>query len=113
MVTQELAKVAALKYGEASGNAEAAVDPATIMVFAQIIMDLIAKIRECKKSQTQALSTINSPSRMEKIAAKLTVRKQLGRKEWRDNGDAMLESVINTGAVVTPEQLDSLYDEAD
>lgn len=110
-VLQEVSKAAALKYADASGDREAAFDPSIIFVIMDIITELMAAFQNCKKTPSQAVNTMQNPRRIDLLAAKLATRRQIGRREFRRNGDAILEAVFSQGKDTTVEQVEAIYAE--
>lgn len=110
--SRELGMAAANKFGDLSGvGSQAALDPATIMTFAELIMQLMAKFKECKASPTSATQQMKNPGFFHKITLRRTVRDELGSQAFRQHGEDIVEALLDTGNKVTAEDVNSLYKE--
>lgn len=112
-VSQEVFQKVALDYNAKSGNKEAVVDPATIALFAQLILDLVAKIRECRKSNAEVGQTIRNPGLFQKMSLKRHLRDSMGTSDFRKHGDNMMASILDTGKGLSDGEIDSLITDSD
>lgn len=109
---QELAERSVNNLKGLDGGREAALDPAVLSGLFEIIMQLIIKLQECKKTPAEGVKVANSPSFLQRAAAGLEVRKYLGdRKAFRKHGEALKAAILKTGAEVSVEDLTEAYDE--
>lgn len=111
MKSQELGQKIATKYSEFNGNAQAVIDPTTIFTFAQIIMDVIQQLQACKQSKSQAYQNIKSPGLFHRIQLRRHLKDVMGNKEFRNNGENMVQSILEVGKTLTQEDVSALYDE--
>ena len=109
---QETAQKLAVKFNTLNGDSQAVLDPATILTFAQIILDLFTKIKECKQNKSQATQTIKSPGLFHRLQLRMHLRNILGR-DFKNSGENMVQSVLEVGKQLTPDDVSALYDEAD
>lgn len=94
------------------GGREAAFDPAVFLGFAEIILQLIAKIQECRGTPAEGIKVINNPTLLQRAAVGLQVRKFLGDgKTFRKHGQAMKDALLKTGAETTVEDLTEAWEE--
>ncbi len=108
---ETLAKNTAVNYSTVSGNAQAALDPATITSFITMIMDLIKQIQACRKTPAAATAAANAPNLFQKIILRRHVRGEMGQKDFRDHGDHVIHALLKTGANVTQAEIEALYKE--
>lgn len=87
-----------------------AFDPATFMAFAELIMALIDKIRECKAAK-DVPATAKSPTLFQRVVLKNTVRNQLGRQAFRQHGDDVIDGLLKIGGEATEKEIQELYNE--
>ena len=111
--SQTLAMHAASSYAKLNGNAQGALDPATIMTFAQLIMEAIAKFKECKTSPGNAVQQMKSPGLFQRIQLRRTVKDAIGNSAFRQHGDNLVEALLDTGSKVSVEDVNNLYKELD
>lgn len=89
---------------------EKAFDPATIMLFADLIAQLIAMVKGCKKDPAEGLQMVKDPSMLQRVVARRTVRKNLDDAD-RQHGKAMTEALLNTGKTLSKDDVAQLYHE--
>lgn len=87
-----------------------ALDPATILTFAEIIAELIAKIQECKAAKA-AHQSFKNPGLFERIVLRNTVRDRLGNKAFRTHGQKVVDGLLALGDEVTQAEVEALYNE--
>ncbi len=86
-------------------------DPATIMLIATIVSEVIKMWRECKKNKEEAAKMATSPSRFERLALRQICVRTIGRREFYRSGDKLMESLLKNGQTLTPELVQQMYDE--
>lgn len=89
----------------------AAFDPATIMVIMEIITNIIQMFKDCKKTPEAAVEEAKAPSRWQRILLNSAVRRQIGRKEFRHDGDKIVSALLKSGGKVTVEDMADMYSE--
>lgn len=112
MKSQEIGQKLAIKFNAVNGTVESAIDPATIITMAQLVLDLMQKIKECRQNKSQAVQTIKSPGLFHKIQLRRHLKEILGR-DFRNNGDKIVQSVLETGKSLSNSDIEDLYDEVD
>lgn len=98
-------------YGRVAG-AETAFDPATIVVFLELITGLIQLFKDCKQKPTDALKIAQKPGPLQKIVLRRNVKKMLDREDRR-LGNSFNKALLDTGENLTLEEIQGLYDEVD
>jgi hypothetical protein len=94
------------------GDVQAALDPSMIPVFANIIMEIIKMIQNCKKDADDAQKIISNPGFLQKALARRAVKNELDdRKAFRSHGKEMVSALLKTGAESTYDDIVELYDE--
>lgn len=92
----ELAKKVAKNYG----GGEAALDPSFILVIVDLINQIITAFKNCKKSPAEVHAEMRSPGPWQRLALRSLVRNQMGFREFRQNGDEVMEALLKTGREV-------------
>lgn len=109
--SEEVAKWAAAKYSHLSGNKEAAIDPATIVTFAELILDVIAKIKECRGNTNDGLSLVNDPGLFHRMSLRRVVKSSLSPRDFRSQGDNIISALLDTGNDLELADIEDLYRE--
>ena len=105
-------RVATKVVGDMQEKTGEAFDPAAIGTFAQMIMDLIAAFKDCKKpSEVQAVA--KNPGLFQRIRLRQIVRDNLGAAGFRAHGSDAIVSLQNVGAKLTVDEVQELYDSED
>lgn len=112
MISKIIGEQAAIKFGELDGNSESALDPATILMFAQLALELVKMIRECRAKANDGLEVAQNPGLFAKIALRRHVKSEIGNKAFRDHGEKIMTSLLKTGAVLSLADMEDLYKEA-
>lgn len=111
--SEQLAQQVAQDYAKVSGQKEAALDPATIAGFASLVLEIFSMFKSCKASPAQAVKASKSPNLPQRVALRRTVRSELGRKDFRAEGDKVIEALLNSGNNLTEKDVEALYNEVD
>lgn len=90
-----------------------AIDPASIAVFLELIMQLIAAFQDCRKEPEEAVSMVNSPSRWQKRVMNRRVRREVGRRGWRDHGRDIVVSLLKTGRETSVREMKAAYEDVE
>lgn len=112
MTVQDAAAKVAHNYAGLSGNAEAAFDPSTILVFANLIIPIIQQIQKCIQAN-QVPTKAQNPTASDMILMNMTVRREIGWHAFRQSGRHYVSSLIKTAAESTPEDMTALYTDVD
>lgn len=110
MKTAEISQKIYAKYAPQEGLA---LDPASIILIAELVFELVKLWKECKKKPEDALNSARSPGVFDKLLFRRMLRKELGRKEFQNSGERLLEAFAGVGAELTLEDVKELYDEED
>ena len=109
--SQELAAKAAAKYSNRSGEVEAALDPATILGFVDLILTFVELFKGCGKTPTDAVITSKNPGLFHRLKVRSVVRDNMTRKEWRADGQHIVEAILSTGKEASTADWEALYQE--
>lgn len=107
----KVAALAATKYSKVTGNVQAALDPATILTFVDIVTKVVGMLKECKASSNAATQTVKAPGLFARIRLRNLVKDTLGHKDFKDHGTNIVQALMNAGTEATPETMASLYSE--
>lgn len=105
-VLNKVSEKAAKNYGKDN----AALDPATIGLFMELIKQFIALFQGCKTAQA-AHQDMKQPRLIERVRARMLVRENMGGKDFRQNGDKVLEALFETGKDLSANEVEELYKE--
>ena len=94
----------------ASKNENFGFDPAIIMVIFDVIMELIQSLQDCRKPQ-DAVAIAKSPTLLQKRLVALKVRRTMGRRAYRVDGQDVVDSILAAGQGVTVEEMEAAYNE--
>lgn len=109
----ELSQKTAAKYGGRTGNSEAALDPATISVFLNMIMQVFQMFKDCRQTPAQANQEMKSPGVFKRIKLRQLVRDEIGNREFRKHGDDIMEALYEQGKELDVKDVEELYKEVD
>ncbi len=107
----KVATLAATKYAGLSGNAQAALDPATILAFAELALKVVQMFKDCKASPNAALKTAKNPGLFARMRLRNLVRDSMSKKDFKDHGPNIVQALLSSGPEVTLETLTALYNE--
>jgi hypothetical protein len=111
MKANDLAQKAALNFGKLSNDKEAALDPATIITFLQLILSLVGQFKDCGKNPAAVVASSKNPGLFQKILLRRAIRDDLGNKEFRQHGNDIIDALLATGKDVTEADVVELYKE--
>ncbi len=106
---EKIATSAALNYSAISGNKQAALDPATILSFLQMIMQVVDMFKSCKQPAATAVSTVKNPGLFARLRLRGLVRDSMSRADFRDHGEHIISALLKTGHNLTLEDVNELY----
>lgn len=109
-------KDAALRVGTAYGDLHSddkqfALSPDTILVFLDIIREVVQLWANCQKSGVGAKQTAESPGPFQKLLLRRRVRDVLGNKLFREHGEKTIGALLKAGTEADPQFLQELIDE--
>jgi hypothetical protein len=113
-MSELLNKVAAntaIKYGGLSGDKEAALDPATIMVFAELILKVMELFKNCKATPKSAAETMKKPGLFARMRLRSVVKDSMSREEFRDRGTSVINALMASGEDANQDTVTALYNE--
>ena len=88
-----------------SGKQEVMMDPATIALIAKVSIKVIATIRQCKNSESDIQSIINSPDPQDEGSLKRIVRRELGWFKYFLIGAKVVRSLKSVGSKMDRNEL--------
>ena len=97
----------------ADNNPNAAFDPASIGMIFEIIKGLIEAFQNCRKDEAEAVAMSKNPSRLQRRMVKNRVRREIGRRAYREQGPDMVQAVLDSGADTNVAEMKAAYDEVD
>jgi len=100
----------ARSYNKTGDQEEVFIDPASLVVYATIIMEVIKIAKRCREAQSVPTSA-QQPTRFEQQVVKRVVRRKLGFRTYLKEGQEMTKSLFEVGAGSTPEEITELYRE--
>lgn len=106
---EDLATKIAKHYTSGSGDTQAALDPAFILLILDVIQQVVGLWRDCKKSHGDAVHQARNPSVWQKLALRRVVKEELGRAEFRARGDALVEAMLKVGKEITIDDLNKVW----
>jgi len=86
------------------------IDPASIALYATIIMEVIKIVKRCRESKDVPEAAEN-PTRFEQAVVKRITRRQVGWREYYRSCVKITQSVFEVAAGSTPEEIEELYKE--
>lgn len=104
----EIAGKTAVHYSSVSGNREAALDPATILSFIEIITKVVEMLKGCRQNPTTAANTVRNPGLFARIRLRNVVRDSMSRDDFRDHGEQIISALNKTGKDTSVEDLKEL-----
>ena len=92
---------------------EAALDPTTIFMIADIIFELLDRCRELRSANSMH-EAMRNPGWMARRSVKRAVIRNLGRRGYRNNGGReMVQAILAEGAHAKLADVETLYHELD
>ena len=91
-----------------SNRQEVVFDPITAIKMGKIALDVFRTVRKCRKAN-QVKETAYNPQRRDQVILKRVVRKHLGWRGFRQNGQDVIKSLLKTGQGLTEEEIEGLY----
>ncbi len=80
-------------------------DPATIILVATIVSEVIKMIKKCREKPEDSITLVNLPNEKEKRVLKRKIRKTLGWRKSFKEGDKYYNAVLDTGREATLQDL--------
>jgi hypothetical protein len=83
-------------YASSDSEKQEALDPTTFFAFAELILELIKKIQECRGTSSASVKNIAaSPKFGQRLALRRHLKDAMGRQEFRHRGDRVEEALIS------------------
>lgn len=95
----------------AARNPGRAVDPASFAVLLELIMQLIAAFQDCKKEPEDAVAMVSKPTWLQRRVLTLKVKRELGRRGWRNHGRDTVAALLQTGREIHVEEMRDAFDD--
>ena len=93
------------------GEQNVALSAGLLLLIVEITAGLIPLIRDrCRKSSEEVSYMMQNPTWLEKRALSRRVRREMGIREYRQNGSKVVDSILRTGAEATVEEVACLLD---
>ncbi len=92
-------------------NTNKVLDPAAIDTFFGIFKQLIAAFQACKQEPQDVQKLSASPGRRDVRRLKVRVRREMGWRDYRRDGDEVVSALLQTGKEVTVGEVADAYDE--
>lgn len=109
--SERIAKNIAIEYAGISGDREAAIDPATVLVFIQLVMEIVNRIKECKKTPKDGAEMMQSPGLFQKMMLRKIVKDDMGRQDFRAKGENVIAAILKHGRNINEQEVLELYQE--
>lgn len=97
-------------YTTEKGIEAAAVDPATVFLIMDIIMQVIDMIKNCRQNPADGAAMMNRPTLLQKLVLRRNVKKSLDRED-RHYGEDFTKAIIKTGSTLNAREVEELYNE--
>ncbi len=98
-----------------SKKQEVLIDPASILIYISILNSIVKCLKSCKSDplETEVLvKHIRKPTNAREYRLlKRLIRREIGWWKWWTNGTAIMDSVVETGANTSLEEIEAVYKE--
>jgi hypothetical protein len=98
-------------FSKNNGNSQ--FDPAMVTAIIDIVVNLIERFKDCGKTADQALNTSHNPGLWERVILRNSVLRYLGRKQFREHGQNLIDSILKSGGKLNKDQMLELYSDVD
>lgn len=106
----ELAGLAATRYAGLSGDKQAALDPATLFGFIEIIRDTVSSLMKCKATPAEAVKAAKNPGPFQRLALRRVTKDNLG-DDFKKHGKDVIDAVLEVGEGLSEADFAKLYKE--
>ena len=89
------------------------VDPATAIMFAKILIEVIQCLKKRKTSPENVCHSAKKPRFLERFLLRGVIKRQMGRKRFKAEGDVVLTSILQKGQEASKEEVQFYYDESE
>ena len=89
---------------------QAALDPQWILLILEVLENLLPLIKKCVESRNLS-KVADKPGLLQRRLAMLNVRKTMGSRLFRENGDQVYEALRKTAMELPVEQVEAIYNE--
>ena len=86
----------------------AALDPATLQAFIELILQVIQAIKNCRATPPDAAIMVSRPTMWQKMVVRQTVRRNMSFREYRDSGEQVVDALLKTGKTVSQSEIEQL-----
>ncbi len=92
-------------------EAQAKFDPTIILLIMELIAGFLPTIMElCNKEPEDVISMAAKPTGLQQRILRMRVRRNMGRRAFRDGGDEIVNSLLVTTSDAKPEEILEIYD---
>ncbi len=110
---QDFSTDIAKEYSDKTGNADAALDAGTLLKILEIVSSVITMFKDCQKTPAQALAIAKKPGLWQRLLLRNAVMNHVGRANFRQSGNELMESVLLSAGKLNKNQVAELYAEVD
>lgn len=91
-----------------------AIDPALILLLVEIVPVVINMIKKCTDDDLDLATEIaGEPTWFQRAYLKRRLRRELGRRAYREYGDMVYQCLLGCGEEVTEEELSAAFEDLD
>ncbi len=109
--SEMMCRDAAIAVAEQMHEGRAAeVDPDSIRQWAELIFDLLERCMALRRDAQGVEAAARSPAPFERLRVRAMVRRQLGPREFRANGNRLVQGLFDTAAMSAPGEVAELAD---
>jgi len=101
----------AVKTATNYGGESAALDPASIGAFIEILIGIVSLFQGCKQTPAQAVASARNPGLFQRLRLRNHLRNSMSTRDWRVHGEAILDAVYKTGQNTSTADWEALYQE--
>lgn len=109
---QDAAAKAAANFAGLTGQTEAAFDPTTILVFANLIIPIIQQIQKCIAAR-KVPAAAASPNLRQQIVVRSLVRREVGIRAFREEGMHYINALLKTAADTSEDDMEAIFADAE
>ena len=85
--------------------------PAIILVIIEVITQIIEAWQNCRKEPEQAAAMVQNPTWLQDRVLRIRLRRELGWREYRENGEELTVALLEVGNETTAEALAEAFEE--
>ena len=89
---------------------EVMIDPATMIMVAGLIIELVKMVKKCR-TEKEVIKSAKKPTMFEKRVLYRVIRKKLTWRQYFKRRNEISDAIFNTGASMTEEEVFKLFEE--